>query len=249
MALSERDQANLRNYLLGHLSHEEQEKVEERLMIDDDLFQEFEISKGELIEEYRSGELNQNDRKWFETNYLASKEGRQSHTFAAALECLDVPVPSPQRTGWLERLRALFRGQPWVLAAVSVSLLIVVGALVLNLRPGPQTALAFTLTSTSGQRGSGNAPIQRFKVSPDVGTLRISLTLPNPAPPQANYRAQLDNGVTQKPVNVEGREGNNVIVVVPALETPRGFYALKLFVTPSGGSEQELPGDYRFIIE
>jgi hypothetical protein len=79
--------------------------------------------------------------------------------------------------------------------------------------------------------------------------LRISLTLPIPAPPQANYRAQLDNGVTQKPVNVEGREGNNVIVVVPASETPRGFYALKLFVTPSGGSEQELPGDYRFIID
>ena len=77
MALNNHDQARIREYLLGRLSDEEEEKIEERLMVDDDLFEELEISKGELIEEYSAGELNQTDRKSFEDGYLASPEGRK----------------------------------------------------------------------------------------------------------------------------------------------------------------------------
>ena len=57
MALNDQDQARIRDYLLGHLSDEEQEKIETRLMTEDDLFEELEISKTELVEEYRAGEL------------------------------------------------------------------------------------------------------------------------------------------------------------------------------------------------
>jgi hypothetical protein len=55
MALSTHDQTKIREYLLGHLNDQEQEQIEERLIVDDDLFQELEISKGELIEEYCAG--------------------------------------------------------------------------------------------------------------------------------------------------------------------------------------------------
>ena len=72
MALNNHDEARIRDYLLGHLSDEEQEKIEERLMTEDDLFEELEISKGELIEEYRAGELSRNDHEWFAEHYLAS---------------------------------------------------------------------------------------------------------------------------------------------------------------------------------
>jgi len=50
-------------------------------------------------------------------------------------------------------------------------------------------------------------------------------------------------------VTVIGQEGNSVVVSVPAADVPIGYYALRVFSTPPGGSEQQLPGDYRFIIE
>jgi len=85
MALSAHDQSRIREYLLGHLSHEEQEHLEERLIVDDDLSEELEISQGELIEEYRAGELTEKERQWFESNYLASREGRERYILALAL--------------------------------------------------------------------------------------------------------------------------------------------------------------------
>ena len=88
MALSAHDQSRIREYLLGHLSHEEQVHLEERLIVDDDLSQELEISKAELIEEYCAGELTEKEQQWFESNYLASREGRQRYTLAVALRYL-----------------------------------------------------------------------------------------------------------------------------------------------------------------
>src|SRR5215217_1053773 len=103
MALSNHDQARIRQYLLGHLSDEEQQRLEERLMTEDDLFEELEISKGELIEEYCARELTQGEHQWFERHYLASAEGKQRYTFALALNCLKPPIPEPQ-PGLLDRL-------------------------------------------------------------------------------------------------------------------------------------------------
>jgi hypothetical protein len=51
MVLNNNDQARIRDYLLGRLSDEEEEKIEERLMVEDELFEELEISKGEILEE------------------------------------------------------------------------------------------------------------------------------------------------------------------------------------------------------
>ena len=97
MALTNHDQAKIRQYLLGHLSDEEQQKLEERLILEDDLFEELEISKGELVEEYCAGELPEKEHHWFALHYLASPEGRQRHTFTVALNCLKRPVPAPKR--------------------------------------------------------------------------------------------------------------------------------------------------------
>jgi anti-sigma-K factor RskA len=45
MALNNGDQVQLRDYLLGRLSGDEQQKIEERLMVEDELFEEFVASK------------------------------------------------------------------------------------------------------------------------------------------------------------------------------------------------------------
>src|ERR1044072_8832193 len=119
MALSERDQTSIRQYLLGHLSGEEDEKIEERLMTVDDLFQEFAISKDELIDEYRAGELPQPDHKFFEENFLASSEGRKSYTFAAALDCLE--QPQPQSYNLFEKLSSFFTQHRWLVASATAA--------------------------------------------------------------------------------------------------------------------------------
>ena len=79
MALNHNDQTRIRQFLLGRLSETEQQKLEERLMIEDDLFQELEISKSELVEEYCANELNHEDNQWFERNFLASPEGKERY--------------------------------------------------------------------------------------------------------------------------------------------------------------------------
>ena len=86
MALSDHDQTRIREYLLGNLTEEEQQKIEERLMVEDDLFEELEISKGELIEEYRSGELPRREHSWFEQNYLAEEKCLLLHILFVMVE-------------------------------------------------------------------------------------------------------------------------------------------------------------------
>src|SRR5687768_11371833 len=112
MALSNNDLGKIRDYLLGRLSEEEQERIEERLMVEDDFFEELEISKGELIEEYHAGELSPDEHEWLQRHYLATHEGKQRHTFALALDSIERPVtlPAPKPT-LLDRLRSLFKTQ------------------------------------------------------------------------------------------------------------------------------------------
>lgn len=116
------------------------------------------------------------------------------------------------------------------------------------MRGGSKT-VSFALTSTAAKRGQANSEIHKLKLDPNAGELRISLALPGPSPAGARYRAELDDGRNTKTVTVIGQEGNSIIVSVPASDVPIGYYALRVFSTPPGGSEQPLPGDYRFIVE
>jgi len=247
MALNTHDQNRIREYLLGILNNEEQEQLEERLIVDDDLWQELEISKGELIEEYRAGELPQKEREWFETNYLASVEGRQRHALAVAISCLSRPSPQP-RPSWFERLRNFLTLHSWAVATATAAVLIVAVA-GLWIPRGRSGTVSFALTSTAAKRGQANSEIHKLKFDPNAGELRISLALPASSPAGARYRAELDDGHNTKAVTVIGQEGNSLVVSVPADDVPIGYYALRVFSTPPEGSEQQLPGDYRFIME
>src|SRR5688572_19304652 len=86
MALSEHDHEVTRRYLLGQLTDDEQQKLEERLLSEDDFFQEVELTKDELAQEFASGELTGKERKWLQENFLASPEGKQRHEFAKTFD-------------------------------------------------------------------------------------------------------------------------------------------------------------------
>lgn len=246
MALSNHDQARIREYLLGPLSDEEQQKIEERLMIEDDLFEELEISKGELIEEYCAGELTQNEHHWFERHYLASPEGKQRHTFALAFNCLEREVPAPQRPGIFERLASFFKTQRWAVAtATAAALIVVVG--VAFLLSGPRTSMSVTLNSSLLNRSPTDTRYQEIPLKADVGEVRFSLKLPEPPTQGVSYRLELDNRGEIKTLKASGHDANSVLVVIPARQLPPGIYSLRLFALKADGIEQRL-GDYFFEI-
>jgi hypothetical protein len=250
MALSNNDQIRVRDYLLGHLSEDEQEKIEERLITDDEFFDELEISKDELIEEYQAGELAQKDRQWFESHFLASPEGRRDYTFGVALACVDKPSPTPKPVSFYERLSSFFTPPRLKFAAVGLSALIVIVVVAgLLLRSGPQKSLALTLASTASRRSPSDIKVQRVTINRDVSELRISLTLPEAASPGANYRAELDDRTQIKPVTPASHDAQSVLVVIPASQLSAGYYALRLYVNDPSGKEQRIPGDYFFIVE
>jgi hypothetical protein len=68
---------SIRRYLLGGLSEQEREQVEQRLMADDDLYQRLLLAEDDLIEEYISGTLSERDQANFSRRFLQVPELRQ----------------------------------------------------------------------------------------------------------------------------------------------------------------------------
>jgi CHAT domain-containing protein/Tfp pilus assembly protein PilF len=86
MAIESDDQKAIRAYLLGVLGSESQrQKVEERLLTNEDFFQELEIAEDELIDQYVSDTLTSSERQNFESHFLLSTEHQRKLGFARAL--------------------------------------------------------------------------------------------------------------------------------------------------------------------
>jgi hypothetical protein len=247
MALNDYDQVRIREYLLGKLTDDEQEKLEQRLMVEDDLFQELEISKGELIEEYRAGELSQRERQSF-AQFLATPEGRRRHAFTVAIACLERTAdPPPQPRSWLERFLDLFKKPEWAIPAVSAALIIIVAVIWIRSRQQPPKFVAVTLTNAAISRAAGDNQYQRVTVPPDASELRISLTLPQAAAPGARYSVELDNRQETTVFKPSGQDANSVSVTIPARKVPPGLYALTIYELKPDGTKQQVPGTYFFI--
>src|ERR1041384_4801079 len=119
MALNNNDQTGIRAFLLGELTEDEQQTVEERLMVEDDLFDEFEISKSELVEEYCANELSRKENEWFESHFLASPEGRERYELAMSLGHVQRFPIRPRPLSFFERLRSLFNQRPSLIASAT----------------------------------------------------------------------------------------------------------------------------------
>jgi len=258
MALSNHDQAQIREYLLGKLNESEQEKIEERLMVEDELFDELEASKDELVEEYCAGELDKAERRWFEQHFLASPEGRERHAFVLAMDCLQqtrvpvLPEPvvavEPERT-LFQRLWDFLRTQPlWVVTATAAVLLIGTASLML-LRPGPpQHSLALTLHTSATERAPGEPQYPKVRLTPDISELRISLQLNPYTRAGVTYLVELDDRANKRPIKSIAQDEDSLTVAIPAAELHPGLYSITLSVVTSEGEKRRVPGNYIFEI-
>jgi hypothetical protein len=79
------DEKAIRKYLLGELAPDEQERLEERLLDDNDYFQQLLIVEDDLIDDYVGGELSSDERLRFDNYFLAAPERGRDLRFARAL--------------------------------------------------------------------------------------------------------------------------------------------------------------------
>ena len=75
----------LRQYLLGDLTGEAQQRVEQRLLAEPDFLDELLLGEEELIDDYVRESLPDDDRLKFERHFLSTPERRRQLGFARAL--------------------------------------------------------------------------------------------------------------------------------------------------------------------
>src|SRR5262245_53656975 len=78
------EEKQMGRYLLGQLGDQEQRQLEERLMTQDDSFQQLQVLEDELIDEYLTNGLSEQDRQDFEKHFLSAPEHREKLRFATA---------------------------------------------------------------------------------------------------------------------------------------------------------------------
>lgn len=84
MNLETQKDENLTRYLLGDLTDDEKERVEERFLQDDSYFEEMLALEDELMYEYKKGNLTAKEEQLFEKRFLATKQDNQKSVFADA---------------------------------------------------------------------------------------------------------------------------------------------------------------------
>jgi tetratricopeptide (TPR) repeat protein len=86
MTLNFKDQNTIRRYLLGEVTEEDELRlIEERLLTDDEYFEEIAVTEDELIDQYVSGSLGPGEQEKIESHFLATVERRRKLRFAQAL--------------------------------------------------------------------------------------------------------------------------------------------------------------------
>src|SRR6185436_11065760 len=141
MTLNRNDLIMIRQYLLGQLEEGQQQVIEQRLLTEDDLFEELEVAEDELSDEYVADELTPVDRKQFEQYFLSTPERQRELRFATDLrqyvakktargEATERSVSLPRGTrpersplAWLSQTQ-LFR-----IAAIAAYVVVIAGGL------------------------------------------------------------------------------------------------------------------------
>src|SRR4030095_8255919 len=107
------DGSIIRRYLLGDLAEEQCEDLEERLLTDDETFQELLLVEDELVNDYVSGELPSVDREKFRNHFLCTPDRRQKLEFAGALRryvsettAVQLSAKTRQPRAWTKSLAA-----------------------------------------------------------------------------------------------------------------------------------------------
>lgn len=124
----------MRNYLLGVIDEAEQEKVEERLLCDDDFAERLSTAQDNLIDDYVFGALSESERESFAKNFIITNERHKKMLLAQSIEfyvdehygrqALLQPDDSPPPPSWWRNsLQLLQSYKMWLVVPALVILL------------------------------------------------------------------------------------------------------------------------------
>ena len=251
MALGEHDHDMTRRYLLGQLTDDEEQRLEERLLSDDDFFQEVELTKDELAQEYVSGELTAKERKWLQENFLASPQGKQRHKFAKTFDhyVKNHRAQRQKSQSLIERLWKFLTSQPQLLTAASTAAVLVIAVGVYSIMPtgGPRSVATLTVTSSEGTRSGFGGPVPGVKLNHDA--LKLTLMLPQAVSPGSAFRVEVsDNNVTHT-FETRAVDTQSISVEIPAGKLPRGLYGATVSTVDANGNAHRTPDSYTFKVE
>jgi hypothetical protein len=160
------DELLLIKYLLGHLTEEEQIRVEDRAFAEPGYLRALEAAEADLVDDYVRGELSQADRQAFERRFLTSPLRRKKVEFARALATVTAGAPSLKSTAeaastW-HVLRGLIRGWNPALrfAGALAALLCIAGGVWLVL---DNTSMRSHLSALEGQHREWAVRDQRLR--------------------------------------------------------------------------------------
>lgn len=121
------DNELLTRYLLGEMSEEEQERVEERYLGERGFFERLLVVEDDLIDAYAIGSLKGTERERFEKHFLRSSARRDrlkfAETWAAYIDRL--PETSPAQKASESRFFNLFRSRAAMVPLAAMALLII----------------------------------------------------------------------------------------------------------------------------
>lgn len=257
MARNHDDQSLLREYLLGTLTPDLQQKVEERLLTETELMEELEVEEDELIDEYLAEELSREDRERFARHFLATPERHQHLRFAVALKRYVTPSTTPGAAVTGEQASHFGANRSSVLGAALVFglVLIVAGAFWLyrSRNSSPPTFATLNLTITLDNNRAQGIDAAKVHLTSGIDDLKLVLRLPEGAAVAVRYRVtldNLDNGLAEpETFEPDGQDAESIRVKIPAAQLARGRYALKVFAIQSDGREQRIPGAYYFEVD
>ncbi|MGA9768446.1 MAG: CHAT domain-containing protein [Blastocatellia bacterium] len=144
--VQESDETIIRKHLLGKLTEEELSRAEERLLADDDYFELLTALEEELMDDYISGDLTEEERARFDAYFLSTPERREKFRFAQTLKAyiprpvlddnvINLPVP-PRPPWWKPLLSSPYLG----LAAAAMLVIAIVLLIPIIIPPGPENS-------------------------------------------------------------------------------------------------------------
>ena len=262
------EQQLVRKYLLGILPSDRLAQLEERLLSENELYEELLIAEDELIDQYLSNQLSNSERATFESYFLLTPERQQKIRFARTLEryvsAADAKniangqsSESPFRV--FARLFSFLQNPIAVPSLVAVVLLLGIGTSFFiwnrlartppHIESGSVLLVGLAPDTMAFVREGG----EMKKVSIPRGIETVKLRLQLPAVNYPSYRVVLlasesaDSRTREnlKPETLGGEKFLNMDL--PAESLKRDDYQIKVSGLPETGSYEEI-GRYRFRV-
>lgn len=244
----------MRAYLLGGLSPEQQTELAARIHNDGELQEELQAVKEELFDQYLAGSLTTDERQYFQTHFLSSASGRRKLHFATlfrnyydnnlkqesfAVDRVPAPItPTTAPSPWFANLQ---RNPAYAVSMILVAGLLATLTIWVYVKKSPTThttaARVPTLTLTAGSTNSDRS-IKKLRAPAHNDEVKVELELTKSD--FKKYKTQLfrENQAlaSQEELPIVPKNTHYVVPVTFTgnLLTP-GEYQLKLSGVPDSG--------------